>query len=215
MNESLIKNRAEKIFTILSKAYPEPQTALVHKNPFQLLIATILSAQCTDERVNIVTKDLFLKYKTPRDFANAKQSELQKDIYSTGFYRQKAKSIISCCKSLVENYNSKVPSDFDALVALPGVGRKTASVVLGNAFSIPAIAVDTHVKRITNLLGLVKTSNPDKIEERLKELLPKKYWINSTHWLIAHGRNVCIARRPKCSQCCIADYCNFYNLNNR
>ncbi len=204
MNE---KDRAKKIFTLLKKEYPDVKPALNFNSPFELLVATILSAQCTDERVNIVTKDLFKKYKTPKDYVNVKQEELEKDIYSTGFYRQKAKSIKKCCQALIEKHNGKVPADFDALTKLPGVGRKTASVVAGNAFGIPAIAVDTHVIRLSNLLGFVKTKDPVKIEKKLKELLPEKDWVKASHLLASHGRKICIARRPKCAECIIANYC--------
>ena len=175
------KEFAVKVFDTLKAEYPNPEPALNYSSPFELLIATVLSAQCTDERVNIVTKSLFKKYKSPQDYIDADIEELKQDIYSTGFYNQKAKSIINCCTELVEKYNGKVPADFDKLNSLPGVGRKTASVVAGNAFGIPAIAVDTHVKRLSNLLGFVNTSNPDKIETELKELLPESYWINSSH----------------------------------
>lgn len=208
------KNRAKKIFDILIEEYPEVKPALEFKNPFELLIATILSAQCTDERVNMVTKDLFKKYKKPEDYLKVEQEELEKDIYSTGFYRMKAKNIRACCSTLIEKYKGKVPADFDELTTLPGVGRKTAAVVAGNAFGIPSIAVDTHVIRLTNLLGLVNTKNAEKIERKLKELLPKDYWVNSTHYLMAHGRKICIARRPKCLECVLADNClSFENKN--
>jgi endonuclease-3 len=202
---------AKKVFDILKKQYPKVKPALNYSTPFQLLIATILSAQCTDERVNVVTKTLFKKYRTPDDFVNADDQILEKDIYSTGFYKQKAKSIKACCKDLIQNHKGKVPADFDELVKLPGVGRKTASVVAGNAFGIPSIAVDTHVKRLSNLLGFIDSQNPDKIEIRLKELLPESYWINSSHWLAAHGRKICIANRPKCLECVLGDICPSYN----
>jgi len=205
------KNRAIKIFDILSEEYPAVKPALNYNSAFQLLISTILSAQCTDARVNIVTKDLFKKYKKPEDYVNIPSKELEKDIFSTGFYRQKAKSLKNCCAELIEKHKGKVPKDFDALTKLPGVGRKTASVVAGNAFGIPAIAVDTHVKRLSNLLGFIESDNPDKIEIRLKELLPENYWINASHWLAAHGREVCIARRPKCSKCIIGNLCPSFN----
>lgn len=207
MNNEKERKRAKKILDILKEEYPDVRIALNFSNPFQLLVATILSAQCTDQRVNIVTKDLFKKYKSPKDFLNVSDEELEKDIFSTGFYKQKAKSIKACCKELVEKFNGKVPADFDELVKLPGVGRKTASVVAGNAFNIPAIAVDTHVKRLSNLLGFVDTDNADKIELKLKELFPKDYWVLSSHLLATHGRKVCIARRPKCELCIIAKYC--------
>jgi len=207
------KERALKIIELLKQEYLSPKPALEYTTSFQLLIATILSAQCTDERVNIVTKGLFKKYKSPKDFVNADIEELKKDIFSTGFYNQKAKSIVNCCNELIEKYNGEVPADFEKLNSLSGVGRKTASVVAGNAFGIPAIAVDTHVKRLSNLLGFVKTDNPEKIESELKELLPEEYWIQTSHWLAIHGRKICIARRPKCLQCILADYCPSFNPN--
>ncbi len=210
-NSTEEKTRAGKILSILKKEYPDVKPALNFSTPFQLLIATILSAQCTDARVNIVTKDLFKKYKKPEDYVNVDQEELERDIYSTGFYKQKAKSIKNCCRALVENYNSKVPPDFEQLTKLPGVGRKTASVVAGNAFGIPAIAVDTHVIRLSNLMGFVKTKDPKKIEQKLKELIPEKDWVASSHLLAAHGRKVCIARRPKCDICKIANFCPGFN----
>lgn len=201
------KERAKKIFLLLSKEYPKAEIALEFKNPFQLLIATILSAQCTDERVNIVTEALFKKYNSPKDFLKISNEELEKDIFSTGFYRQKAKSIKACSKELIDRYNGEVPDDFETLIKLPGVGRKTASVIVGNAFGIPAIAVDTHVKRLSNLLGFIKSEDPEKIETRLKELLPEKDWVNSSHLLATHGRKICIARRPKCLECVLGDLC--------
>ncbi len=203
--------KARKIFSILKKEYPAVKPALEYSNAFELLISTILSAQCTDERVNQVGKHLFKKYRSPKDFLKVKQEELEKDIYSTGFYRQKAKSIIGCCKTLVEKYKGEVPADFEALTKLNGVGRKTASVVAGNAFGIPAIAVDTHVKRLSNLLGFIKSDNPEKIEARLKELLPEEDWINSSHYLASHGRKVCAARKPHCLKCVLADECPSFN----
>ena len=208
------KERADKIFTILKKEYPGVKSALNFETPFQLLIATILSAQCTDERVNIVTKTLFKKYKKPQYFIAVPSEELEKDIYSTGFYRQKAKSIKQCCQVLVDNYKGKVPPDFELLNKLPGVGRKTASVVAGNAFDIPAVAVDTHVKRLSNLLGFIKSNDPEKIELRLKELLPEKDWVKASHLLAAHGRKICIARRPKCLKCAVGNYCPSFNPAN-
>lgn len=205
------KSRAKKIFDTLAKVYPGVRPALEYSSPFELLVSTILSAQCTDERVNIVTKNLFKKYKRPEDYLKVSSAELEKDIFSTGFYRQKAKSIRNCCAQLIEKHKGKVPADFDKLTKLSGVGRKTASVVAGNAFGIPAIAVDTHVKRLSNLLGFIKSSDPEKIEFRLKELLPESYWINASHWLATHGRNICIARRPKCNECVLGDVCPSFN----
>jgi len=210
MLSKINRDFAKKIFDILKKQYPKVKPALEYSNPFELLISTILSAQCTDERVNIVTKTLFKKYKKPQDFVDLKNEELEKEIFSTGFYKQKTKSVKACCDELIKNHKGKVPADFDELVKLSGVGRKTASVIAGNAFGIPAIAVDTHVKRLSNLLGFIDSQNPDKIEIRLKELLPESYWINSSHWLATHGRKICIANRPKCSECVISDLCPSY-----
>lgn len=207
------KNFAKKIFDILKKKYPKVKPSLEYSSPFELLISTILSAQCTDERVNIITNQLFKKYRNPQDFVDANDEELEKDIFSTGFYKQKTKSIKACCAELIKNHKGKVPADFDELVKLSGVGRKTASVIAGNAFGIPSIAVDTHVKRLSNLLGFVDSQNPDKIEMQLKELLPESYWINASHWLAMHGRKICIANRPKCLECVLADHCPSYNPN--
>ena len=214
MQLKTIKKRAIKVFELLRKEYPAVQPALEYNNAFQLLISTILSAQCTDARVNIVTKSLFKKYKRPEDYLKVSHEELEKDIFSTGFYRQKAKSIKKCCSMLIEKYDGKVPEDFDSLVTLPGVGRKTASVVAGNAFGIPAIAVDTHVIRLSNLLGFIDSDNPEKIEERLKKILPEKDWINSSHWFATHGRLVCIARKPKCRICVLDKLCPSFNPEN-
>jgi endonuclease-3 len=199
--------RASEILKRLKKEYLVVKIALEFQSPFQLLISTILSAQCTDERVNIVTKSLFKKYKKPEDYLRVTDEELEKDIFSTGFYKQKTKSIKNCCKTLLEKYEGKVPADFVSLNSLPGVGRKTASVVAGNAFGIPSIAVDTHVKRLSNLMGFIKSENTDTIEERLKELFPEKDWINLGHYFMNHGRKVCIARRPKCLKCVVGDLC--------
>jgi len=173
----------------------------------QLLIATILSAQCTDARVNLVTPDLFAKYKTVKDFANARQVELEKLIKSTGFYKNKSKSIIGCCKGLVEKHKGKVPPSLDELVELPGIGRKTANVVLGECFDIPGVVVDTHVKRLSNRLGLTKNSDPVKIEFDLMEILPKKDWSLFSLLLIFHGRRICKSRKPDCCNCKIKTYC--------
>lgn len=206
--------QANEILKRLKKEYPVASIALEFQTPFQLLISTILSAQCTDARVNLVTKLLFKKYKKPEDYLKVSNQELEKDIFSTGFYRQKAKSIKNCCKSLLNNFDGKVPEDFELLTSLPGVGRKTASVVAGNAFGIPAIAVDTHVIRLSNLMGFVDAKDPAKIEEKLKELFPKKDWINLGHYLMNHGRNICIARRPKCRVCVVGDLCPSFDPNN-
>lgn len=203
--------RANDILRKLKKEYPAANIALNYNSPFQLLISTILSAQCTDERVNMVTKTLFKKYKTPLDFIGAPLKDLEKEIFSTGFYKQKAISIKKCCEVLVEKYNGKVPSDFEGLISLPGVGRKTASVIAGNVFGIPAIAVDTHVKRLSNLMGFINSANTDKIEIRLKELFPENEWIFLGHYLMNHGRKICVARRPKCLNCVVGNLCPSFN----
>ncbi|RME15270.1 MAG: endonuclease III [Bdellovibrio sp.] len=202
------KKRVQQIIRRFKKYYPNPQCALVHHNPLELLVATILSAQCTDERVNEVTKTLFKKYRSAKDYAEAKLSELEKDIYSTGFYKNKARNIKACCRELVEKYHGKVPKDLESLVKLPGVGRKTANVVLGNAFGISSgIVVDTHVTRLSRRLGLVDSKNPQIIERELMKVVPKKDWIAFSHWLILHGRQICKARRPLCEKCFLEDLC--------
>lgn len=207
MSKTSELKRANEILNRLKKEYPEVKIALDFGTPFQLLISTILSAQCTDERVNLVTKTLFKKYKKPQDYLDVSSRELERDIFSTGFYRQKTRSIKNCCSMLIEKFDGKVPKDFDDLKSLPGVGRKTASVVAGNAFGIPAIAVDTHVIRLSNLMGFVKTKDAEVIEMKLKELFPKEEWINLGHYLMSHGRKICIARRPKCRKCVVGDLC--------
>jgi len=205
------KERAKKIFSLLKKEYPDVKSALEFTNAFELLIATILSAQSTDLQINKITPKLFKKYKSPKDYVKVSNEELEVDIHSSGFYRAKARSIKNSCAVLIEKYNGKMPQTFEELNALPGVGRKTASVVVGNAYGIPAIAVDTHVKRLSNLLGFIKSDDPDKIEIRLKELLHEKDWVNDSHLIIAHGRKICIARRPKCRECILGDLCPSFN----
>lgn len=201
------KARANEVVRRMKDEYPEAVCALNFSSPFELLIATILSAQCTDARVNLVTAELFRDFKSPADFAGSSLETIEKAIFSTGFYRQKAKSIKNCCEILVDQFDGEVPSDFDTLKELPGVGRKTASVVVGNAYGIPAIAVDTHVKRLSNLLGLVESSDPDKIEAQLKELLDPSDWVLFSHQLATHGRNICFARKPECEKCMLRDIC--------
>lgn len=181
------------------------------KKPWQLLIATILSAQCTDERVNIVTKDLFKKYKTLKSISDADISEFEKDIYSTGFYHNKAKNIIACAAALLDRYDGKLPSDIDELTSLPGVGRKTANVIRGNIFNISSIVVDTHVKRVSKLLGLTGEDDPEKVEYDLMKILPKEQWILYNFQVIAHGRRICISGRPKCDQCVLKSLCKSYS----
>lgn len=202
------KDRVRAVIQKLKKAFPDAKCSLYHRNPLELLVATILSAQCTDNRVNIVTKELFRTYRKAKDYANAPPELMASQIKSTGFYRNKTKSIINMAQQLVERHGGKVPSTMDDLVKLPGVGRKTANVVLGNAFGIDeGIVVDTHVKRITNRLGLTKQSDPERIEEDLIKLVPKSEWTVFPHLLIHHGRSICQARVPKCEICPIAGLC--------
>ncbi len=202
------KERILEICRILNETYSmEYKCYLNYETPWQLLIATILSAQCTDERVNQVTKDLFVKYPDLEAFANADQKELERDIYSTGFYKNKAKNIIACAKKLIEEYDGEVPRDIKALTGLAGVGRKTANVIRGNIYREPSIVVDTHVKRISQKLGLTKENDPVKIEYDLMDKLPKEQWILYNIQIITHGRNVCIARRPKCGECTLQEVC--------
>lgn len=202
------KVRVAAILKLLRKEFPRPVTALLHENPFQLLIATILSAQCTDERVNMVTRELFKKYKTPLDFAQADAAELEQEIRPTGFFRMKTRSVIGCSKALVENHGGKVPASMEDLVRLPGVGRKTANVVLGQAFGIVSgIVVDTHVHRLSQRLGLTKADTAEDIEQDLMEIFPKKDWIDVGSILILHGRKTCAARKPKCGECVVSGLC--------
>lgn len=200
--------RTEEILKRLDEVYgTEYICYLNHENPWQLLIAVILSAQCTDARVNIVTKDLFIKYDTLEKFANADLKELEMDIRPTGFYHNKAKNIIGCAKRLVEVYGGEVPSQLEDLLTLPGVGRKTANVIRGNIYNEPSIVVDTHVKRISNRLGFTKEEDPEKIEFELMRKLPKEHWILYNIQIISFGRNICFARSPKCSECFLYDLC--------
>lgn len=196
------------IINRLKKEYPAAKIALKYSSPFELLIATILSAQCTDERVNIVTEKLFKKYKTLKDFAIANPSELEKDIYSTGFYKNKARNIINCAKIIIEKFNGRVPDTMDELISLPGVARKTANIVLYNAFGkTEGIAVDTHVIRLSRRLGLTKNENPEKIEVDLMKTVPKSDWGNISYLLQFHGRNICQAKKPKCDICVFTMHC--------
>ncbi|MGD2136068.1 MAG: endonuclease III [Gemmatimonadales bacterium] len=202
------KRRVAPVIRILSKEHPDATTALRHRDPLQLLVATILSAQCTDERVNTVTKELFKKYRTAEDYADADPQEFEQEIRSTGFFRNKTKSIIGMAQALVERHDGEVPTTMDDLSALPGVGRKTANVVLGNAFGVDeGIVVDTHVKRLSNRLKFSNEKDPDKVERDLMQLVPKKHWTAFSHLLILHGRAVCTARSPKCEICPIRRYC--------
>ena len=205
------KKRTSEIIRRLKKAYPDAHCALNHSNAFELLIATILSAQCTDERVNIVTADLFRKYRQPADYLKVSQTELEKDIHSTGFFRNKSKSIQGACRLLIDNFGSEIPQTMAEILTLPGVARKTGNVVLGNAFGIASgIVVDTHVGRLSQRLGLTTNESAEKIENDLIELVPKRNWIMFSHWLITHGRQICIARKPRCRECILADICPSY-----
>lgn len=207
VEKSQAQARVKKILPILKKTYPDAKIALNYNDPLQLLIATILSAQCTDVRVNIVTKDLFRKYRTIKDWAQADIKQLESDIKSTGFFRNKARSIKNGCIELLKNFDGKVPQTMDELVNLPGVGRKTANVVLGNAFGKPGIACDTHVIRLSRRLALSENANPVKLEFDLAEIVPMRGWTLFSHLLIFHGRNICKARKPDCGNCPIAKYC--------
>jgi endonuclease-3 len=200
--------RVRKVLPLLEAAYPDAVCALHHRSPFQLLVATILSAQCTDERVNIVTPAFFRRYPGPKQLAAAKVEDVEQIIRSTGFFHAKATSLIGMAKALMERHDGEVPKDLEALIELPGVGRKTANVVLGTAFGIATgVVVDTHVKRIVYLLGLTKATQPKKVEQDLMQLLPRDEWVNFSHRLIHHGRRICIARRPKCSECPLLPAC--------
>ncbi len=202
-----LAGRARRLARSLARLYPEAHCALHHQTPLQLLVATILSAQCTDARVNRITPALFARYPDARAFANADRKELESYVQSTGFFRNKAKSIIACCKALVERHGGEVPATMEELVPLAGVGRKTANVILGTAFGVPGITVDTHVGRLSRRLGLTAHADPAKVERDLMRLLPEKGWTMFSHRLIFHGRQVCHARKPACAGCGLAKLC--------
>ena len=199
--------RIVKMIEVLNAEFPDARCMLDHSSPFELLVATILAAQCTDAMVNQVTKSLFQKYPTPKAYLDAPQEELEKDIYKTGFYRNKAKSLKSCCASLVEKHGGKVPSTMDELTALGGVGRKTANCVLGVSFGIPGIVVDTHVRRLAARMGYTVESDPDKIEQDLMNIAPQKEWTRMSHLLASLGRSYCAARKPNCAECPVEHLC--------
>ena len=202
------QERALEIVSVLKRMYPKAKCSLDFANPFELLIATILSAQSTDVRVNIVTKSLFRKYPGPAEFANASQVEMEKDVRQTGFFRNKAKAVIACSTAIMEKHGGHVPQTMEELTALPGVGRKTANVVLSNAFHKPVgVVVDTHVTRVSGRLGLTAHSEAEKIEQDLMKLIPQKEWTAFSHRLIEHGRAICIARKPKCAECRLNELC--------
>ncbi|MGD0060012.1 MAG: endonuclease III [Verrucomicrobiia bacterium] len=206
--KSKLMARCSTILRRLRAAYPEARCALHHQNPLQLLVATILSAQCTDQRVNLVTPALFRRYRTAADFAAARPTELEAMIRSTGFFRNKARSIRNCCQSLVAKYDGRVPETLDELIQLDGIGRKTANVVLGVAYGkAEGVVVDTHVSRLSHRMGLTRQTAPEKIEQALIKLVPRNNWIDFSHLLIWHGRKRCTARKPDCIQCEIADIC--------
>lgn len=202
------EEKIRKIISELEQQYPDVKIALNYSNPLELLVATMLSAQCTDERVNMVTKTLFKKYTSPEDYVKVDVKELEQDIKTTGFYHNKAKNLKDCCRLLVEKHNSEVPKTMKELLELPGVARKTANIVLSNAFGIvEGIAVDTHVRRLAKRLGLTQHDQPDKIEEDLMKIVPKEYWKRITDLLIFHGRKVCTAKKPLCNSCVLNKIC--------
>lgn len=201
------KLRAKKIVAALDKLYPNVKCFLNYENPLQLLIAVMLSAQCTDIRVNMTTPALFKRFKTPKDFADCDISELEQLIRSTGFYKNKAKNIKKMCQQLIAEHQGKVPHNIEALTSLAGVGRKTANVILGEIWDVPSMVVDTHVTRLSNRMGLAKGEDAVKLEYALMEVVDKKNWTRFSHWLISHGRTICPARSPKCSECSLNKYC--------
>jgi len=205
-----VKEKVKNILKILDEHYPNVRVALNYTNPLELLIATILSAQCTDERVNQITPYLFKKYPTAKDYATADLKTLEEDIKPTGFYKNKAKHIKECCQVLVEKYHGQVPANLEILTKLPGIGRKTANVVLGNAFDIPGIVVDTHVRRVAKRLGLTKHQDALKIEKDLMQLIPKEKWTKFSLQLTWHGRRICKARKPQCNKCPLHKWCDEY-----
>jgi endonuclease-3 len=201
------KARARNILKRLERAYPGAAIALRFRNPLELLVATILSAQCTDERVNAVTETLFERYGGARDYAEAEPAALEREIHATGFFKAKARSLIGMGRALMQRHAGVVPRTVEELTALPGVGRKTANVVLGNAFGVPALAVDTHVLRVSQRLGLARAEDPEKVHDELCEIIPRAQWTHATHLLIVHGRRTCHARKPDCPQCAVAALC--------
>lgn len=209
------REKVIRILEILQEEYPEARVTLQYENPLQLLIATILAAQCTDERVNQVTKDLFRKYKKAQDFAKADVRTLEDEIRPTGFFHNKAKSIIAACQEIGRRFKGQVPRTLDELTTLPGVGRKTANIILGNAFGEQAIAVDTHVKRVSHRLGWAKSNNPDQIEGELMKVIPPERWTISCHQIVFHGRKICQARKPQCSICRLASLCPKIGLSGK
>lgn len=210
VSNEIKKKRLQEIIPILKEEYPNAGPRLNFTNPLELLVAGILAAQCTDDRVNIVTKDLFKKYRTAKDYAQADINELMNEIYSTGTFRKKAEMIIECCKTIDSLYGGKVPDNMEQLASLPGVGRKTANMVLADYFGKPGIIMDTHVIRLSSRIGISDKKYPDKIEQDLMKIVPQKDWIIFSHLLAFHGRQICTARKPKCEECKINAFCDYY-----
>lgn len=210
MKKLINKSEVIEVLDILKETFPDARPELNYSNPFELLLATILSAQCTDVRVNKITKNMFPYYKTPEDYLELGQEKLEDIIRSCGFFRSKSKNILGTCRMLIDDFDGKVPETIEELMTLPGVGKKTANVVASNAFGVPAIAVDTHVFRVSNRIGLADAKTVEKTEEQLMERIPKDRWSESHHLLIFHGRRICAARSPKCEICPVIDYCLYY-----
>lgn len=205
------KENRGKVLDILSKVYGGTKCGLDFTTSFELLISTILSAQCTDKRVNVVTKELYKEYNTPEAMVTLTEEELGEKIRSCGFYKNKSKNILGCCRMLLEKHGGEVPRTMEELIELPGVGRKTANVVLSNAFGVPSIAVDTHVFRLSNRIGIAKGKNVDEVEQKLMKNIPKEMWSDAHHYLVWHGREICNARKPKCEECPIVQHCEYFN----
>ena len=204
------KENINKVLKILSETYPNAKCSLNFNSPYELLVSTILSAQCTDKRVNVVTENLYKEYNTPEKMVTLSEEELEEKIRSCGFYKNKSKNILETSRIILSEHNGKVPKTMEELNKLPGVGRKTANVVLSNAFGIPAIAVDTHVFRVSNRIGLAKGKTPEQVEKELMKNIPKHMWSDTHHYLIWHGRNICKARKPDCEKCPVAPYCEYF-----
>jgi endonuclease-3 len=207
--------KLEHLINVLDREFPDPKVELHYSNPLELLIATILSAQCTDDRVNKVTPHLLKKYKSAKDYAGADTAILEQEIRSTGFYKNKTKGIIGCCRVLVEKHGGKIPRTMEELIELPGVWRKTANVILGNCFGLPVIVVDTHVRRVSQRLGLTYSDDPAEIEKDLGRLIPNKKWTRVSHQLLLHGRYICKAKKPRCSECELKPVCGYYKQIGR
>ncbi|MTK12584.1 MAG: endonuclease III [Clostridiaceae bacterium] len=205
------KENIEKTLKVLSETYPNAKCALEFKSPYELLVSTILSAQCTDVRVNQVTEELYKEYNTPEKMISLTEEELGEKIRSCGFYKNKSKNILGATRNIIQKHGGEVPKTMEELIELPGVGRKTANVVLSNAFGVPAIAVDTHVFRVSNRLGIARGDTPDQVEKGLMENVPREMWSDTHHYLIWHGRQICKARKPQCEICPLAPYCEYFN----